>query len=1009
MMVLSPFVHAQITPSWVNQVQSTPAPEMTTSSYGNIPRVCDVLYSGNNIYSCGMFNGVKSNFGSLVVHSDTNRPNRMYNSTDFRNDYLNGFVASADMQGNYQWVKMISYSNIDYPDSLLVSPSSNNYWPLANTAYRICKGEAGNIYVTGSVIADSVFWDKQLIYTPPRVFVPNTPVSFPYVNHYLIKISPSGQLLWSRFWKSGEGSAIINAFATNGKIVVHELTGGLDYQGITFGGSSGIQGWTIRFNPDGSFDGAGLLNPDPFSNTYLTSSFHSPLTKNAVVLKSLNAWSSGPLADNFEKKGARIQVFDSTLALVKNFPVYGVNSQSDTVIIVLESAVEDLDGNITCMAKLNMFLPISSECGVLVNGTFARVAIVYPPFASETYILFRLNKDGCIQWANQIQSIHSNGLVHFPNGSLAAIRTPDPFLVNLDGSKQVDSTSIVYYDQNGRITGGSQSILMDKTLMFSWNTSFAGSPEAFSRMSPTPDGFVGSYGRGFFRFQYPTYPPAGIDSVASISANGPLELCQGNSVTLTASNGTSYEWTPGSATTQSITVTQAGTYQVKIGLPGGCYGYTSVIVKVNAAPSVNAGPNRQAVMNTGNLQLAGTPAGGTWSGSGISPTGSFSTIVSPGTYGVRYDVTSGSCTASDSTFILILPMISEGVQSPVASVQGGTYSGPQNVTLSSATTGAQIYYTTSGNVPKVGTGFTKLYTGPVAIIQNTTLKAIAMKDGEKDSPLMTQVYTIQNPGIAGTPVISPANGTFSSIQLVTITSSTPGADIYFTTNGNLPLIGTPNSFTRKYTTPFAVSQTTTIKAIAIKDGILNSAYSQATLTFATPAVTQPVQFSPAPGLHAGPVSVTMSSATPEAAIYYTTNGNVPRTDIPNFFTRLYSSPLNLSVSTSIRAVAVKSGLASSSVALAVYTIGGGFREATDIESMEVYPNPTTGNVQVQLPASETDGILTVINLQGKELQRMELRKAEKETTLSLESYPAGLYRIQLRNASGLQSLTVMKQ
>ncbi|HOY96297.1 MAG TPA: T9SS type A sorting domain-containing protein, partial [Catalimonadaceae bacterium] len=82
---------------------------------------------------------------------------------------------------------------------------------------------------------------------------------------------------------------------------------------------------------------------------------------------------------------------------------------------------------------------------------------------------------------------------------------------------------------------------------------------------------------------------------------------------------------------------------------------------------------------------------------------------------------------------------------------------------------------------------------------------------------------------------------------------------------------------------------------------------------------------------------------------------------------------------------------------------------TDIESMEVYPNPTTGNIQVQLPASETEGILTVINLQGKELQRMELRKAEKETTLSLESYPAGLYRIQLRNASGLQSLTVMKQ
>ncbi|HPI11011.1 MAG TPA: chitobiase/beta-hexosaminidase C-terminal domain-containing protein [Catalimonadaceae bacterium] len=998
LMVLSPFVQAQVTPSWVNQVKSKPTALLDPSyEYKNLEQIGDVVYKNGQVYSCGRFSGARGFFGSITKYADTSKLYSFWDST--KAQFFTPFISCTDNQGNYLWVKTLTNNQ-----------SLTNGVTMSMVAVRLCSDPDGNIYVSGSSIyGDSVKYDGQLIFTD----------ELGYTNSfsYLLKVSPSGQLLWSKFWvqsengqSSGEAEILVGLYHFNNKIHVHNVSPGLKFNG-NFYPFGPTKNGTIRFRTDGTFDGAGpLVTPMDDGGELITSSYN-PKSGNFMMAENLirNPNVISPAFSYY----SQLHVYDSTLALKRFFKIRATEGTDTAQITNVASVVEDQEGNIigTGYATGGGGADIWD---LVVNNHKMRIGYFPSPNQYNALkFMFRISKDGCLQWVRMINETHDNGLLVLPNGSIAALATPTgicdcgPFVAA--PSMGVDSTSVFYYDVNGIQTGQSPQINLDYTIYSPWSQAYFGSFNSFSRMSPTPDGFVGSYGRGFFRFQYPTYPPAGIDSVASISANGPLELCQGNSVTLTASNGTSYEWTPGSATTQSITVTQAGTYQVKIGLPGGCYGYTSVIVKVNAAPSVNAGPNRQAVMNTGNLQLAGTPAGGTWSGSGISPTGSFSTIVSPGTYGVRYDVTSGSCTASDSTFILILPMISEGVQSPVASVQGGTYSGPQNVTLSSATTGAQIYYTTSGNVPKVGTGFTKLYTGPVAIIQNTTLKAIAMKDGEKDSPLMTQVYTIQNPGIAGTPVISPANGTFSSIQLVTITSSTPGADIYFTTNGNLPLIGTPNSFTRKYTTPFAVSQTTTIKAIAIKDGILNSAYSQATLTFATPAVTQPVQFSPAPGLHAGPVSVTMSSATPEAAIYYTTNGNVPRTDIPNFFTRLYSSPLNLSVSTSIRAVAVKSGLASSSVALAVYTIGGGFREATDIESMEVYPNPTTGNVQVQLPASETDGILTVINLQGKELQRMELRKAEKETTLSLESYPAGLYRIQLRNASGLQSLTVMKQ
>ena len=69
---------------------------------------------------------------------------------------------------------------------------------------------------------------------------------------------------------------------------------------------------------------------------------------------------------------------------------------------------------------------------------------------------------------------------------------------------------------------------------------------------------------------------------ATISANGPLTFNQGGSVTLTASSGSSYLWSPGNQTTQSIVVTAGGSYTVKVTNSSGCSKISSpVIVTVN--------------------------------------------------------------------------------------------------------------------------------------------------------------------------------------------------------------------------------------------------------------------------------------------------------------------------------------------------------------------------------------------------------------------------------------------
>ena len=83
------------------------------------------------------------------------------------------------------------------------------------------------------------------------------------------------------------------------------------------------------------------------------------------------------------------------------------------------------------------------------------------------------------------------------------------------------------------------------------------------------------------------------------------------------------------------------------------------------------------------------------------------------------------------------------VVKPVATPAGGTYTAAQSVSLSTTTTGADIYYTLSGSEP---TAASAPYTAAIPINSSCTLKAIAIKDGMTDSDILTAIYTINIPG-----------------------------------------------------------------------------------------------------------------------------------------------------------------------------------------------------------------------------------------------------------------------
>ena len=137
----------------------------------------------------------------------------------------------------------------------------------------------------------------------------------------------------------------------------------------------------------------------------------------------------------------------------------------------------------------------------------------------------------------------------------------------------------------------------------------------------------------------------------------------------------------------------------------------------------------------------------------------------------------------------------------------------------------------------------------------------------------------------------------------------PGAEIRYTTDGTAP-----TATSTLYTAPFDVTTNTTLKAMAVKANYANSAVVEKSITIAIPTVATPT-LTPSTGTYADSVVVTMACTTTGAQIRYTTNGTEPTAT-----STLYSAPLTLTNTTTLKAKAFKDNWTASESVTAVYTI-----------------------------------------------------------------------------------------
>lgn len=248
------------------------------------------------------------------------------------------------------------------------------------------------------------------------------------------------------------------------------------------------------------------------------------------------------------------------------------------------------------------------------------------------------------------------------------------------------------------------------------------------------------------------------------------------------------------------------------------------------------------------------------------------------------------------------------IAQPKISPAGGEYAISPQISISCAQLGAILRYTTDGSSPTISS---TLYTAPFALPEaaTTNVRAKAFLDGWYPSLIQSATFQINGP--VATPVFSPEPGTYSSSRSVSITCATPLAQIRLTTNGTDP---TETSALYQYPINLPSNSSITFKARAFMPNWGPSSIATASYVI-TGTVPRPT-FSPLGGAYLDPVTVSLHTITTGAQIRYTTDGLEPSTA-----SALYSAPLQISSTCTLKAKAFLDAWLPSDTAMAVYTIG----------------------------------------------------------------------------------------
>lgn len=291
----------------------------------------------------------------------------------------------------------------------------------------------------------------------------------------------------------------------------------------------------------------------------------------------------------------------------------------------------------------------------------------------------------------------------------------------------------------------------------------------------------------------------------AVAANGPLTFCQGGSVTLTASGGTSYAWDNSTITTPARTITTSGTYTVTVTNANGCFA-TSAPVVVNVLALPNA-----AIASTGSTICLGntvtlTASGGVsyaWSNGAQTAA---TTVNNSNTYTVTVTGANGCTnTASNVVTVNANPAVVTTANGPLTFCQGGS------VTLNA--TGAASYIWSNGTL-----GSSNIITqSGTYYVQGTNAAGCTSNSA---------VVTVT---VLPTPVVAALTGsnTVCEASTITLSSATPGG-VWTSSNGFVATVNNSGVVT-------GMNAGTTTITYTLSNGACNSSVSASVTVLNSPA------------------------------------------------------------------------------------------------------------------------------------------------------------------------------
>ena len=358
---------------------------------------------------------------------------------------------------------------------------------------------------------------------------------------------------------------------------------------------------------------------------------------------------------------------------------------------------------------------------------------------------------------------------------------------------------------------------------------------------------------------------------ATITAGGATTFCQGGSVTLTSSAGSSYLWSPGGATISAIYVSSSGTYTVRVTDANSCSNTSSgTVVTVNPLPTATITAGSSTTFCQGGSVTLTSSAGSSYLWSPGGATTSAINVSSSGSYTVRVtDANSCSATSSGSV-VTVNPLPTATITAGGATTicQGGS------VTLTSSAGSSYLWSPGGATTSAINASSSGTYT-------------VRVTDANSCSNTSSGTVVTVNPLPQGS---LSANGPFcgsgaGQLTWGAATGTGPFTVVYYDGVSNRTASsvtsGTPFNV---FTSP--VTGTTTYTLVSVTDVYTcsrNSSFTGATAT---------ITINPAISYAANPYDACADTASP---CHNSNNGFIninPSTNFDNVGTPPYSATIN---------------------------------------------------------------------------------------------------------------------